>query len=547
MKSFLIAISLFLLFGLTGINYSQVTTQWSSVYNGTANDTDIVSSMTVDNQGNVYVTGYSKGSTTGKDIATIKYSSSGQQIWAVRFNDDNADKDDAANAIAVDAAGNVYVTGYSTGLSSFKDIITIKYSSSGNLLWSLRYNGLGNDDDIASAIAVDGLGNVFVTGYSVGLISSEDFLTIKYNSGGSELWISEYDNPDMNDIDIANAMILDGSGNIYVTGYSIGSGSAEDFATIKYNAVGDEQWVRRYNGTGNDYDITSAIAVDGSGNIIVTGFSAGNGSSEDYATVKYDPQGNSLWVNRYNGSSNSYDISTSVAADEQGNVYVTGYSYDELTSEDYATIKYSPGGNQLWVSKYNGTSGDYDIAVSVKTDIKGDVYVTGYSFDFDTKENYATVKYNSAGEEIWIQLYNGSSNGSDIASALFIDNSDNVYVTGYSYDGPNSVDYVTFKYSQTVGINQLSNSVVNGYELKQNYPNPFNPVTNLEFGISELGFVSLKIYNELGREISTLVSTRLNPGTYKYSFDASNLTSGIYFYKLETKNYSATKKMLLIK
>ncbi len=547
MKSFSIAISLFLLFGLTGINFSQVTTQWSSVYNGSANDTDVVTSMTVDNQGNVYVTGYSKGSTTGRDIATVKYNSSGQQIWAVRFNDDNSDKDDAANAIAVDAVGNVYVTGYSTGLTSFKDIITVKYSSSGNVVWSSRYNGLGNDDDLASAIAVDGLGNVFVTGYSVGLISSEDFLTIKYNSAGTELWIDTYDNPEMNDIDIANAMILDGSGNIYVTGYSIGTGSAEDFATVKYNALGDELWVRRYNGTGNDYDITSAIAVDGSGNVIVTGFSAGNGSSEDYATIKYDPQGNSLWVNRYNGNSNSYDISTSVAADDQGNVYVTGYSYDEITSEDYATIKYSPDGNQLWVSKYNGTSGEYDIATSVKVDFKGDVYVTGYSFDFDTKENYATVKYNSAGSEIWVQVYNGASDGSDIASALFTDANDNVYVTGYSYDGPNSVDYVTFKYSQTVGINQISGSVVNGYELKQNYPNPFNPVTNLEFGISELGFVSLKIYNELGREISTLVSTRLNPGTYKYSFDASNLTSGIYFYKLESKSYSATKKMLLLK
>lgn len=547
MKSLLITFLLLLQFILTGINYSQVTTQWSSVYNGTANDTDIVSSMTVDNQGNVYVTGYSKGSSTGKDIATIKYNSSGQQIWAVRFNDDNSNKDDAANAVAVDASGNVYVAGYTTGLASFKDFIIIKYSSSGNFLWSSRYNGLGNDDDLASAIAVDGLGNVIVTGYSVGLISSEDFLTIKYNSAGTELWIDTYDNPEMNDIDIANAMILDGSGNIYVTGYSIGTGSAEDFATVKYNALGDELWVRRYNGTGNDYDITSAIAVDGSGNIIVTGFSAGNGSSEDYATVKYDPQGSSLWINRYNGNSNNYDISTSVTADDQGNVYVTGYSYDDLNSEDYATIKYSPGGDQLWVSKYNGTSGEYDIATSVKVDVKGDVYVTGYSFDFDTKENYATVKYNSAGSEIWVQVYNGASDGSDIASALFTDANDNVYVTGYSYDGPNSVDYVTFKYSQTVGINQISNSIVNGYELKQNYPNPFNPVTKINYELPVTNYVSLKVFDISGKEVSVLVNQVQTQGSYEVSFDASNLTSGIYYYKLETNSFSAAKKMLLIK
>ncbi|HMS33976.1 MAG TPA: SBBP repeat-containing protein [Ignavibacteria bacterium] len=524
---------------------SQVTTQWRSVYNGSANDTDIVTSMTVDNQGNVYVTGFSKGNLTGKDIATIKYSSSGQQIWAARY--DNAGKDDAANAITVDATGNIYITGYTTGLTSFKDYITIKYSSSGNLLWSSMYNGKGNDDDLSSAIAVDGLGNVFVTGYSVGLTSSEDYLTIKYNSAGNEQWINSYDNPDMDDIDIANSMILDGTGNIYVTGYSIGNGSAEDYATVKYNSAGNEQWVRRYSGTGNDYDITTGIAVDGSGNIIVTGYSVGNSSAEDYATVKYDPQGNSLWVNRYNGASNSYDIATSIAADSQGNAYVTGYSYGDLTSEDYATIKYSPEGQEEWVSKYNGTGGDFDIATSVKSDFKGDVYVTGYSYDPDTKENYATVKYNSAGVEQWTEIYNGASNGSDIASSIFSDINDNIYVTGYSYDGPNSVDYVTFKYSQTVGINQISNSIAGAFELKQNYPNPFNPVTKINYELPISNYVSLKIFDISGKEVSNLVNQVQTRGSYEVSFDASKLTSGIYFYKLETNSFSATKKMLLIK
>jgi uncharacterized delta-60 repeat protein len=447
----------------------------------------------------------------------------------------------------VDGSGNVYVTGYSTGLTSFKDLITIKYSSTGDLLWSSRYNGKGNDDDLSSAIAVDGLGNIIVTGYSVGLISSEDFLTIKYNSAGTELWLSSYDNPDMNDIDIANTMALDGAGNIYISGYSIGNGTAEDYATVKYNSAGEEQWVRRYNGTGNDYDITSGITVDGLGNIVVTGYSAGNGSSEDYATVKYDPQGNSLWVSRYNGSSNSYDISTSITADNLGNIYVTGYSYDNISSEDYATIKYSPDGQEEWVSKYNGTGGDFDIATSVKADLKGDIYVTGYSFDLDTKENYATIKYNSSGEEQWTEIYNGASNGSDIASSLFSDINDNIYVTGYCYDGPNSVDYVTIKYSQTVGINQIVNSVANAFELKQNYPNPFNPVTKINYELPITNYVSLKIFDISGKIVFILVNQVQTQGSYEVSFDASNLTSGIYFYKLQTNSFSATKKMLLVK
>jgi len=109
----------------------------------------------------------------------------------------------------------------------------------------------------------------------------------------------------------------------------------------------------------------------------------------------------------------------------------------------------------------------------------------------------------------------------------------------------------------TVGINQISELVPDGYKLSQNYPNPFNPVTNLEFGlpaeasaqagISELGFVSLKIYDMLGKEVAILVNENLNPGTYKYNFDASDLQSGVYFYKLQTDNFSEVKKMTLLK
>jgi len=99
----------------------------------------------------------------------------------------------------------------------------------------------------------------------------------------------------------------------------------------------------------------------------------------------------------------------------------------------------------------------------------------------------------------------------------------------------------------SIGITQTSTEVPLNYKLGQNYPNPFNPITNLEFGIPKLGFVSLKIYDMLGKEVVTLVNANLSPGTYKYDFDASGLTSGNYFYKLETKDFSETKRMVLLK
>ncbi|MBK7253844.1 MAG: T9SS type A sorting domain-containing protein [Ignavibacteria bacterium] len=99
----------------------------------------------------------------------------------------------------------------------------------------------------------------------------------------------------------------------------------------------------------------------------------------------------------------------------------------------------------------------------------------------------------------------------------------------------------------SVSISQISSNVPGDFRLEQNYPNPFNPVTNLEFGISELGFVSLKVYDLLGKEVSVLVNEKLSPGIYKSTFNGSNFASGVYFYKLEADNFVQTKRMVLLK
>src|SRR6266516_6773880 len=111
------------------------------------------------------------------------------------------------------------------------------------------------------------------------------------NNNGSPATMAQGDS-----YDGATAIDVDDSGNVYVTGSSTGSGTGSDYATIKYDSLGQEQWVARYNGPGNDADLATGIAIDGSGNVYVTGGSAG-----DYATVKYDSAGQQQWVARYNG------------------------------------------------------------------------------------------------------------------------------------------------------------------------------------------------------------------------------------------------------
>src|SRR5262249_28319092 len=134
---------------------------------------------------------------------------------------------------------------------------------------------------------------------------------------------------------------VDASANVYVTGYSVGSGTAEDYATIKYSASGTEDWVARYDGAAHLNDDAAAIAVDVSGNVYVTGWSVGPALNFDYATLKYDSSGQEQWVMRYNGTGNFDDQAFAIAADALANVYVTGYSYNSDGGTDYTTIKYS--------------------------------------------------------------------------------------------------------------------------------------------------------------------------------------------------------------
>jgi hypothetical protein len=420
-------------------------------YNGSGSLDDIARAIAVDDSGNAYVTGniYTE---TGFDYATMKYYPNGDTAWVRTYNG-SGNLDDLALDLAVDGHGNVYVAGatdHSWPNESSSDYATIKYYPNGDTAWVRRYNGPGNSNDYALAIAVDDSGNVYVTGFSFDSTGEyNDYATVKYYPNGDTAWVRRYNGP-ANAYDEACDVAVDASGYVYVTGYSDGTPTYPDFATIKYYPNGDTAWVRRYNTTGKSTDIGYDIAVDGAGNVYVTGGSFASWTTkEDYLTIKYYPNGDTAWVRRYDGPANYMDDPSAIAVDGSGNVFVTGESVGSDAALDYATIKYYPNGGTAWVRRYEGPGNSFDLASAMAVDGYGDVYVSGGSYGNGTSYDYATVKYNSNGNELWVERYNGTGNGEDYAKAMAVDDSNNVYVTGYSYDGITNLDYVTIKYYQT--------------------------------------------------------------------------------------------------
>ena len=319
--------------------------QWATRYNGPANGADGAGAIIIDTSGNAYVTGYSDGDASPvfrqDDYVTIKYNSSGTADWVSRY-DGPGNFNDIPYGIAIDKFSNVYVTGGSSGIGTRYDYATIKYNSTGGELWVERYNGPANYNDEAKAIAVDDSGNVFITGSSDGTSSdNQDYATIKYNTDGTQQWLGRYDGAGGGDD--AYALVLDRSGNLYVTGDSRNPAVpfSYDYLTIRYNAyTGDTVWTARYNGPANSTDISLSVALDKIGDVYVTGFSGGNGTGNDYSTLKYNSTGSEQWVIRYNGLGNGNDRAISIAVDTSGNVYVTGSSSGIGTADDIVTIKY---------------------------------------------------------------------------------------------------------------------------------------------------------------------------------------------------------------
>jgi hypothetical protein len=507
-------------------------------YDGPVGGTDEIRAMTIDAHGYVYVTGPSDASKKGNlDYATIKYNgTTGQQMWVARYNG-TGNGEDWPYAIAVDAAGNVFVTGRSMGSGTNLDYATVKYDANGNQKWVARYNSPNNLNDVAHDIAVDAAGYVYVTGetddaYALG--SANSATTIKYDpSNGKAIRMDVYDAlPNIykgtnTNAELATSLAIDANGNVYVAGNSAGG------FIIKYDTALNRRWVTNIAGS----DIHK-ILVDPSANIFVTGF---NGQ-----TAKYDSLGTSLWQMTYNAAGFN-----DMVTDPSGNIYVTGN-----LGSDYLTVKYNSNGSQAWANSLNGSFNGTDFARSIALDGSGNVYVTGY-YTVKSGRNgltcAGTVKYDNGGVQKWVASYDSANNLTNDGFIVATDASGDVYVAGQgvSSSRANDYDFVTIKYSAgSPGfVTSRTSDVVENNNLTlslKNYPNPFANTTMIEYQIPHDGNVKLSVYDLSGQEVTTLVNEKKRAGIYRVNFVAGKLSSGTYVCKIQCGDLSKTKQIIVI-
>jgi hypothetical protein len=407
---------------LTAIaNDSSSQVEWEKEFGGRAwvGYADFGKAMTHDQAGNVYMI---ISSEPCFEMIVAKYTPAGERVWIARH------RPGMAEALAVDADGNLYVAG-----GTPDGITTVKFNADGQEVWTAAF-GEGvkkNEYPMAVDLAVAGNGDVCVLGIANG------YQLIRYNGDGVQLWTSHagagYDQP----LDLE----LDGGGNAYVTGWSIGP-RAMDFLTVKYTPSGSEAWAARYDGPGNAYDSSDfalRIGIDANQNVYVLGL-----STHVAATVKYDAAGTWQWVQSYNGLDDLGFWPQDMAVSPAGNVYVTGFTGVD-TSVERVTLKYSSDGVRRWVAHDKLGVAAFDGEIGI--DAADNVYAGGTTVtDDETAAGFGVFKYNSEGARQWKALYIDDHATVQEALGMTVDAAGACVVTGGSNHAGSGFDVVTAKF-----------------------------------------------------------------------------------------------------
>ncbi|MGH7496629.1 MAG: SBBP repeat-containing protein [bacterium] len=530
---------------LVTIKYDQSGRElWANRYSGEGSSEELPTNIAVDDSGNVYVVGASPTVDASNDYRVIKYNGSGDLKWTARYNGP-MNSSDVANAMELDTEGNVYVTGASFGLDTRLDYATIKYRPDGKQEWVARYNGPSDSADVANSAKLDASGNVFVTGWSTGLDRSRDFVTIKYDRAGVERWTRRYSHSDQSD-DAPVGCAIDRHGNVYIAGNTLKIDNSSMITTLMYDNSGVQKWVMHFGDQKRLFYRAQALAQDDWGNVYVTGYCGTSLDDTEFMTIKYDFVGQQKWAVSYKGRVRGRHQVEKIALDAEGNIFVAGNSQRPDGIIEFTIVKYDTAGVQQWVAFREAF---YDLSFTdLSIDLLGNVYVSGPRYGSLTSTDFETIRFDSRGVEQAVMKYGEPGYISDeFPIDLTLDSAGSVYVVGTS-TGAGGRACTTVKYAlRATAVAEVQSKRFSTFSLLPNYPNPFNPATTICYTLPQSAYVTLQVYNLTGQEIATLVDEAKTAGEHEAQWHPTNLAGGVYFYRLQAGEFVKTMKLVYLR
>lgn len=479
-----------------------------------------------DNVGDLVVCGNIMTGSNGMNMLLIKYSASGSLIWLKTYNGLN-NKDDQLFDFVFDSQNNIYVTGKTTISTNNSDVISIKFDSGGNFIWQNTFNGYCNRNDEGQSITIDNSNNTYIIG-TTELDSSgwsRKLFLRKIDPSGTTLWSKRYGNDSSAR---CNAMQIK-----YVN---------SEVRTISYQTLPNRYIAMNINPNGTYIFTNEAPFIKGMSSTFID--KSGNyyfGAMGAYKTTKINSTGTLAWID-----SVGTNLPTNVTGDEVRaivvdtllNIYTTGRHYGAAnTNCDILTLKYSPSGSIQWSKRYDYLGANAcDIGNSICLDSLLNVFVGGESNQTTLANyDYVVVKYTNGGNQVGTIRYDDPMLKDDAISSVAVDKSGCIYVTGLTMDNLSTTNTTTQKYCTMTAINETlkDKTIINVF------PNPFATETTIILANSDENIFSLKLYNTTGQ----VVYEQLYSGT-TLKINLTHLSSGLYHFVIKSASRQHQGKLV---
>ncbi len=469
-----------------------------------------------------------------------QYAQAPDTLWTKTFGGPNGDH---GYSVQQTSDGGYIIAGWTDSFGAgLDDFWLIKTDDSGDTLWTKTYGGSDYDYGYTVQQTTDEGYIIIGETYSFGSNDWDAWL-IKTNDLGDTLWTQTFGGGSH---DFGRSVQQTTDGGYVITGRtrSFGSGN-EDVWLIKTDDLGDTLWTKTFGGSDNDQGFSIQQTADAG--YIITGVTESFGAGDyDIWLIKTDTLGDTLWTKTFGGS--DVDGGRCVQQTTDGGYIIAGRTRSfGAGNYDVWLIKTDDLGDTLWTKTFGGS--DVDVGDCVQQTIDGGYIITGMTESFGAG-NYDVwfIKTDDSGDSLWTKALGG---GYYEGGYTVQQTSDGGYIiTGYTSSfGAGDYDAWLIKTGSDPGIVEYDDqSIISGNcVLKQNYPNPFNALTSISYSILHSDFVTLTVYDVLGRKIKTLANGFKRADEYSVTFDATELSGGVYYYELKVgDNLAETKKMLLL-